>query len=377
MGQELQPYEAFRGELDARQAELFSILPKGVSQEAFLNTAVMAVKQQPELLKCDRRSLHKAVTQAARDGLLPDGKEAVILPQKEKVKDRSGNESWISSARYQPMTYGIRKRAREIEGLIIDAQVVRKNDKFVWVQGDDPRLIHEPAPLGTPRGELVGVYAIFKIAGEVIHREVMDREQVDAVKSISRNQKGLLWTTFEEEGWRKSVIRRGIKTVPLTSSAMRQIVEADDDLYDVGRGNVVEARPQPVLPPPPPAPAKAAPASSPSVAQVPPPPPPMPPAPAKSVKGKAAEPKPIAGEVETLEPISDEMMLTSQTGEEFGSVSEFFDMLREEMSEAGDNKDARDDVWASHEFLIAQLGRKDRVTAEQIYDGTEEPQVDA
>ena len=354
MGQELAPIDVFRAQLEERQNELFSILPKGVSQEAFMNTAIMAVKQQPELFQVDRRSLHKAITQAARDGLLPDGKEAVVLPQSEKQRDGS----YKKTARYQPMTFGIRKRAREIEGIIIDAQVVRQNDKFVWVQGDEPRLHHEPAPLGTPRGDLVGVYAIFKIGGEVIHREVMDRDQVNAVKSISKQQNGLLWTKFEEEAWRKSVIRRGIKTVPLTSSAMRQIVEADDDLYEVGRGNALEGKPNLALPVPPPAPTKA-----------PPPPPSAPPstvapvieavAPTSKAPPKPpAPPKVVEAEVVPDDPLDD--------------PGAFLALLRDMMAEAGEDQAAREAVWNEHEDLIGRLGRKDRVTAEKIYEGTEE-----
>jgi recombination protein RecT len=236
------PYEEFRNELLKRQDEFVALLPSTISREAFTNVAVIAVKQNPELLQCDRRSLHKAVTMAARDGLMPDGKEGVILPQKEKVMV-DGKETWIKSARWQAMTYGIRKRARELDDIVIDAQVVHQNDHFRWLQGDDPRIEHEPAPLGQERGKMVGAYAIFKRGNSVLHREVMNEKQIEAVHAISRSPGGLMWKSFTEEAWRKTVVRRGSKTLPC-SEKLRETLQGDDDLYDVSD------HPPPLSPPP-------------------------------------------------------------------------------------------------------------------------------
>src|SRR5262249_41640818 len=103
----LVPYEAFKNELVARQDEIAALLPSTISKEQSANTAMVAVKQNPELLECDRRSLHKAVTAAAMDGMRPDAREGVILPQKEKVTV-DGRETWVKTVRWQPMAHGIR-----------------------------------------------------------------------------------------------------------------------------------------------------------------------------------------------------------------------------------------------------------------------------
>ncbi|HEY7550645.1 MAG TPA: recombinase RecT [Hyphomicrobiaceae bacterium] len=221
----LVPYEAFKSELVARQDEIAALLPSTISREAFVNTAIVAVKSNPALLECDRRSLHKAVTAAAMDGMRPDGREGVIIPQKEDGR---------LTARWQPMAFGIRKRARELDGIIVDAQVVYEHDHFRRTQGDDARIEHEPAPLGTDRGRPVGAYAIFKKGAEILHREVMDEKQIAAVRAISKQPNGLMWAKFTDEAWRKTVVRRGAKTVPC-SDALRTVLGRDDDLYDVGR----------------------------------------------------------------------------------------------------------------------------------------------
>lgn len=216
-------FSSLQDELRNREKEIGLLLPSHVDRERFLNAAIVAAKNNPKLTECNRRSLHAALTKAAEDGLLPDGREGVI--------NCYGNDAtWI------PMTYGIRKRAREICGIIIDAQVVHANDHFVWHQGDDPKIEHRPAPLGTERGQMVGAYAIIKIGEEILHREVMDKTAIERVKSISKAQGGLLWTKFEAEAWRKTVVRRAVKTIPSVHPKVgdfQRIVARDDDNYDV------------------------------------------------------------------------------------------------------------------------------------------------
>jgi recombination protein RecT len=226
------PFEGFRGEILSREDELAAILPPHISREKFINTAIIAVKNNPDLLKCERRSLHAAVTKAAEDGLQPDGREGVITWFKDKDKG-------CLVAQWNPMLFGIRKRARELCDMIIDAQVVHANDEFVWHQGDEPRIEHKPATLGTDRGKPIGAYAVFKQGGVILHREVMDVKQIEATKSVSRAQNGPMWTKFWTEAWRKTVVRRGIKTVPSVPQ-LETLITRDDEHVDLtARGNVV------------------------------------------------------------------------------------------------------------------------------------------
>ena len=212
-------WQEFESELRTREAEIATLLPTHISRERFISMAIIAAKNNQDLVKCDRRSLHAAITKAAEDGLQPDGREGVINVY-------AGAACWI------PMAYGIRKRAREICGMIIDAQVVHENDFFERQQGDDPKIVHKPPQLGKPRGPMIGAYAIYKQGADILHREVMDAEQIAKVKSCVKAQNGLLWTKFEEEAWRKTVLRRGIKTVPSVPEALQRLVERDDDQYE-------------------------------------------------------------------------------------------------------------------------------------------------
>lgn len=234
-GKELTPYDVFEEELHERKDEIASLLPSTITREAFINTAIIAVKNNPELLTCDRRSLHKAVTNAALDGLRPDGKEGAIVIRNEKIKKTVNGkkvEEWITAACWQHMVYGVRKRARELDGIVIDAQVVYEKDVFEYELGDEPRLTHKPPKLGTARGKMIGAYAVFRKGNDILHREIMDAAQVEKVRGISKQPDGMMWTKFPEEGWRKSVVHRGSKTVPC-SDALRQVMERDHDNFTV------------------------------------------------------------------------------------------------------------------------------------------------
>lgn len=223
----LATWEAFRDELMSREDEIASMLPRHITKEKFMSSAIAAVKQTPALLTATPRSLFSAITNSAQDGLLPDGREGVVTIYKEKQK----NNTWLEVAQWNPMVFGLRKRAREIDGIIVNAQVVHKNDLFEWDEGDDPHIEHKPARLGTPRGEMIGAYAIFRSnVGGILHREVMDAEQINAVKSQSKSPGGTLWSKFATEAWRKTVVRRGFKSVPC-SEHLQTIVQRDDDMF--------------------------------------------------------------------------------------------------------------------------------------------------
>ena len=233
-------WEEFEGELKQREQAIVSMLPQHVGKQRFINSAIAAVKQTPDLLTATPRSLFAAITKSAQDGLLPDGREGVITLYKEKQKDGS----WLNVAQWNPMTFGLRKRAREIDGVIVNAQVVHEHDRFVRHEGDDPRLEHDPAPLGQPRGPMIGAYAIIRNDTAILHREVMDATQIESVRAQSKAPDSLMWRKFTEAAWRKTVIRRAMKSVPC-SEKLDTIVRRDDDLFDFTEQQQNHERPRP------------------------------------------------------------------------------------------------------------------------------------
>ena len=78
----------------------------------------------------------------------------------------------------------------------------------------------------------MGAYAIFRKGADVLHREVMDEKEIAAVRAISKQPNGLMWSKFTGEAWKKTVLRRGIKSVPV-GDALRTVLERDDDTFDL------------------------------------------------------------------------------------------------------------------------------------------------
>jgi recombination protein RecT len=245
-GRGLAAWQDFEKELSSREKSIAALLPRHVGKARFLSSAIAAVKQTPDLLKCTPRSLFAAIGKSAQDGLIPDGREGVITIYKERQKDGS----YQNVAQWNPMTYGLRKRARELDAILINAQVVHENDHFVREEGDNPHIEHQPAQLGQPRGKMIGAYAVFRNDSGILHREVMDAEQIETVRAQSKAPDSLMWKKFTQEAWRKTVIRRGIKSVPV-SEKLEAIARRDDDLFNFetdtnGRrpANVVQSGPK-------------------------------------------------------------------------------------------------------------------------------------
>lgn len=205
------------------RANIARTLPPGVTADRFERVALTAIQQNPGVVSGDRNTLYLALQRCAADGLLPDGREAALVTFGGKVQ-------------YMPMVGGIIKKLGE-SGIAIRAEVVRANDTFGQQLGDAASITHTVPPLGTSRGDLIGVYAIAsdRRTGEILGREVMDRDQVDQVRKASRSANAGPWVQWFDEMARKTVIRRLAKRLPLTEQA-QAVVQADDDMYSFGGG---------------------------------------------------------------------------------------------------------------------------------------------
>lgn len=215
----LAPSEEIRGQLNRMKEQFKLVLPPQIDVDRFTRIAVTAIQNTPALVKCDRHSLYGAFMKAAQAGLLPDGKEAAIVPFKDQ-------------AVFIAMTEGILKQVRNSGELkSITSQVVFENDKFrYWVDENGEHLEHEPNWF-TDRGKRRGVYALATTKDGGVYVEVLSEKQVMDIKNVSRAKDGPAWTgQFDGEMWRKSAIRRLSKRLP-KSTDLEGAIAADDDLF--------------------------------------------------------------------------------------------------------------------------------------------------
>lgn len=228
------PIEEFRRSVntDAMRQEFKSALPDHISIDKFLRVLVTAAQMNPELLAADRQSLYSAAMFAAQDGLMPDGKEAVINIYNTNVGTKDAPK-WVKKCKYGAMIYGILKKVRNSGELSsIHADVVYEKDKFDhFVDQDGPHLIHRPS-LGEDRGKPVQTYAVAKTKDGGVYIEVMSEKQVDDVRKVSKSKDSGPWAgDFKDEMRKKSVLRRLSKRLPM-STDIETLMHRDDDDHD-------------------------------------------------------------------------------------------------------------------------------------------------
>lgn len=232
-------------EVAKMQAQFQAALPAHVPAEKFVRVVMTAVNSNPDLQNADRRSLLEAAMKAAQDGLIPDGRESAFVVFNTNAGTKQ-QPRWIKKVQYMPMVWGIAKKIRnsgELESLT--ANVVYEHDSFEYRLGDDEQILHSPKMLGS-RGKPIGAYAIIKTKAGGIYREVMNEEEINAVRDISKAKDSGPWSgPFFTEMWRKTVLRRLAKRVPM-STDNEALMQRDDELYDLD--NARNVTPVPATP---------------------------------------------------------------------------------------------------------------------------------
>lgn len=216
------PMDRFKQELAMRESHLRSLLPQAMTVDKFQGIVVAAVADNMDLLECDRGSLLKACLSAAELGLSLNKSmgEADIL----KVWD---NRLKKNVAQFRPRYKGLMKLAMQSgEVLKIESRLVHENDVFEVEEGLDSRIVHKHGL--SNRGAMVGAYCVWKLKNGETQFEVMNKEQILAIRdrSSAKTKDGNIvgpWKTDEAEMWRKTVVRRASKYMPLSTEAQRAV----------------------------------------------------------------------------------------------------------------------------------------------------------
>jgi recombination protein RecT len=116
----------FRVGLQQMEPQFKFALPTHIPVERFIRVVMTAVQNNPALLRCTKQSLFNACMKSAQDGLLPDNREAALVPFGEDVET---GRSKPDQAAYIPLVRGIRKLARD-SGMLSDwhVEAVLKGD---------------------------------------------------------------------------------------------------------------------------------------------------------------------------------------------------------------------------------------------------------
>lgn len=195
-------------------------LPSNVSPDAFRNAAIVAAQDNESILSCKPETIFRSVRKLAAAGLVPDGREAALVPF-------SGECTAV------PMVFGLIKMARR-SGDVRDirAHTVHERDEFEYVVGDVERLTHKPVLFGD-KGDPIAYYAIAILKDGTIVRTFMDKAEVEKIRKGAASQRGSaepkgIWAKHYEQMAHKTVIRRLVKRLDLSAEDMRHITMDDE-----------------------------------------------------------------------------------------------------------------------------------------------------
>lgn len=194
---------------DQFRSEIALALPENVTPERFVRVAITALQASPSIAELERASVLRSLLQSAAMGLLPDAREAAIVPFKGK-------------AQLIPMIAGFRKIAGEY-GWTIYTAIAYEHDEFHYEQGLDVVFRHVPVRPGGDRGDPIAAYAVGKHADGRRELEVLTVEEVEKIRATSqtaRKEDGP-WTQWWEQMAEKSAGKRLFKKLPLSDEDKR------------------------------------------------------------------------------------------------------------------------------------------------------------
>jgi len=210
-----------RSLLEEKKSSIAEVAAKAIRPERLTKMALVAASRDNGLLECTQLSIVRALMDAAELGVDVSGQlgSAYLIPYWNK--DIGAKEATFMLG-YRGMIE-LARRSGEIS--TIEARAVYANDDFTVEYGLNPTIRHTPPPLGDPRGEVIGVYAVASLKDGTTQFEVMDRSEIDKIRQGSKAAGSGPWRDFYGEMARKTVVRRLFKYLPISVDVRVQLAE--------------------------------------------------------------------------------------------------------------------------------------------------------
>ena len=205
---------------DGMREKIAEVLPKYLTAEQLTRVMVGTMARVPKLAECTPASLLNALMLCAQAGLLPDGRNAHLIPYGNNVQVIFDYKGLVQIAERN----GIQNiRAMTIhEKDILEYRMDGANVVFNWA----PDFLKD-------RGEIVAFAATCMRDGNT-DVEIMTRAEVDAIRKRSKSGNSGPWVTDYAEMGKKTVLRRMSKRWPLSPEQSAAIEsEAREDAVPI------------------------------------------------------------------------------------------------------------------------------------------------
>ncbi len=221
-----------KGLLATMEKQIAEILPRHVTASRIMKSALVAVNRQPALLDCTQASIMKSIMEAAELGLDPSGGtlgQGYLVPFNNKVKQPDGREVWLKQAQFIPGYRGLCDLARRGGDVkLIESHVIYRGDHFEYELGTKRHLKHVPGEHDERDEDITHVYAIAWLSDEEFQFDVMTRTRVEKIRARSKAKDRGPWVTDYAEMCRKTVIRRLVKYLPISSERLAKAIDTGD-----------------------------------------------------------------------------------------------------------------------------------------------------
>jgi recombination protein RecT len=199
-----------------------NVLPAVCTPERFARVALTCLKKDGKLLAAiqtqeGRASIAAAFMKCAELGIEPDGRRAYLIPYKNDIQliiDYKGIAELAMRSGYVSN---------------IHADKVCENDEFVYNIGV---IEKHRINFREDRGKPYAYYAIVTFKDGTKKCEVMNKDEIDAIRKRSKASNSGPWVTDYDEMAKKTVFKRLSKWVP-QSPELREAVDFDNRDYTV------------------------------------------------------------------------------------------------------------------------------------------------
>lgn len=213
--------------------KLAELLPDELKGQAvrLIKRALLTFERNPRGIQdCTPASFIYSVLEAAELGLPIDGRLCYVVPYNTKVKDENGRERWEKRAKAQPSYLGlvaVAKRSKQISDCY--GNIICEHDDFKHGRSGPTVVLEHTYAVGK-RGDVVGAWAIVTLPDGTWRYEIMDFNEIEAIRGRSKSKDDGPWVTDTDQMRIKTVIRRILKLY-CDDPAITRAMDLDDDDY--------------------------------------------------------------------------------------------------------------------------------------------------
>ena len=221
--------------LNDKKGSFLQALPANtVNVDRFMQSAILAITnpKMPNLVKCSKESIFRALKEAAAYGLELNGMlgQAYLIPY---------NEKGVMTAHLQLGYKGLIALARRSNTIkTIAAEPIHENDIFEVELGMGRKLSHK-IDIMKERGDVIGYYCLVELCNGGSQFKVMSKKDVEKhrdkfSKAYDPKDSSNIWNKNFDAMALKTVVIQALKLCPISIEAMDAVIRDERaDLKDV------------------------------------------------------------------------------------------------------------------------------------------------